>query len=162
MIDIEKSKWCLEPDTLYKLALDMEKNRKLSFTETETGIKECTVPLRSAAVKDVFYSIEIRRGPSGGEITINMTDGDSGEKVKVYENGRILRWGAWALELMQALPPLIARESNAAAHIKEGNARIESVLFDTLDGRIGVFFGKEEHQRILEEDKSGMLVRSLY
>lgn len=160
MMNLEKSKWCLEPDTLFNLALNMKTTGKIQSKVSDKGIEEFSIVLKSSAVQDVFYEIIIRRGPAGGEIAIDMADGETEERVRVYENGRICRWGAWALELMETLPPIIARESFAATSVKGGNAKLENVLFVTLDRRVGEFFMDEEHS-LLDVDRSGMPLHAI-
>lgn len=164
MIDIEKDKWCLQPDVLHILAQNMEKNGQIEPTVLETGVKEFNINLRSQMVSDLFYLIEIRTGPYGGEIRILLADNSSKERTKVYENGIILRWGSWVVELLETLPQLIARESKKAATTKEGDADLETVLFELLEKRIeDQYYGKREDLDELKSiDRSGMPVNLLY
>lgn len=165
MLDVEKSKWCIQPDVLLMLAQNMERNGLLEGVTLPNGVKEFEIKLKSAMVESLCYLIEIRKGPYAGEIRIMLTDGESEHKVKVYENGVVLRWGAWAIELMETLPPLIARESKKAATIEESTADVETVLFDMLEKSIGDYYFNEqadELEKFKSTDRSGMPVNLLY
>lgn len=145
---LHKNKWCLEKSILALFVHDASKqgnaNRAgysrpilddLGNKVDEDIITIFSLPLRSSMSDIIFYEIVVVEEYNRTDVFINMwIDGKDSKYVVVYHNNRIIRWGAWAVELMDTLPGLIARLASISADAKIKNATAAIHGAGTLTG----------------------------
>lgn len=173
--DILKNKWCLRKEALLRLLDDglrtgefEEKQVNVEKDGTESTIFLTSLPLRSSISDRVFYEILRVRNKGRVDVFINMWSEDK-KYACVYENDRIVRWGAWAIELMQTLPTLMAGLSRQTADelVKDAVASMhgdsEGDGFSVAEMELALNW-EDEHgstDNIYSVDRSGMLLDSL-
>ena len=121
---LRRNRWCLQKEVLELLILDGEKHedvvKRVTYSTSilndegqhigayTTEVKSLT--MRSSVSSNVYYEIVFTSNGRDKKVFINLWKENPESKYAcVYKNGRVLRWGSWAVELMQTLPDLIAK-----------------------------------------------------
>lgn len=129
---IHNNKWCLSKTTLNLLIDDgasfggfVESSETIKYLnevgdEISIPSKVARLPLRSSISDKVFYEILRVRRRDSTDIFILEWNEDKSKYACVYKNDRIVRWGAWAVELLRTLPALTANLCRHAADLEVG------------------------------------------
>jgi len=182
---IQANRWCLRRESLELLMSDCDKQEgavktvvysKSVYADKDVKARDIrtvakSLPLQSSVVPGVYYELILTDDGNVKDTFINMWGTSSAlEYTCVYHNGRIIRWGIWAVELMRTLPALIARSAHATS---EDRVRPCVEAFHGQEAHSGGFAGTEvvlalqwnveemDTTDVYEKDRSGMLLEFL-
>lgn len=178
-MNIAENKWCLKKAALSRLLDDsskMEDFKEVLETirfgdsegnETTRDILLSSLPLRSALSEKVFYEVVRVKDLTRHEenVLINIWTQD-GKYACVYENDRIIRWGAWAVELMQTLPSLMSSLSKQTADciadsvVASLHTEYEKGGFSVAEMELGMNWDESngDMAEIYSTDRSGVIL----
>lgn len=108
---LRENKWCLDPLVLARLVFDAKATSNAVQTyQISQNHRLLSLPMRSEIAESVFYEVLVEEKGTKQRTFINLWREEDGEKQYccIYDDGRILRWGSWALELVTALPHLVS------------------------------------------------------
>jgi len=179
---IRTNRWCLRKESLELLIRDCDKQNGVVKTvvyPTPLYADKCveiqykqtvakSLPLQSSVVSGVYYELLLTDDGQDKNVFINMWGtSEELEYTCVYHNGRIIRWGIWAIELMQTLPEQLARLAHS---VSEDDVRSCVEAFHGTEAHSGGFVDTEialtlqwnseemDTVEIYEKDRSGMLL----
>ena len=171
--DILRNKWCLRKEALLRLLDDglrtgefEEKQVKVEKEGAESFIFLTSLPLRSSISEKIFYEIlKVRDSVGRTDVFINIWN-DENKYACVYENDRVVRWGAWAVELMQTLPTLMAGLSRQTADelvqsaVASMHGDSQNDGFSVAEMELALNWEEENGNtdNIYSKDRSGMLL----